>query len=328
MSLIDRIKASSWPNRIIALCLFLGVVLWLRVALLLGEAKLAAILLGVSLAWGSSCAAIVFLIGAAVLLVRRRPLPENHHRILLILHVITGSGLALTGALAFLLLPHGKETAPMLLTVGVILVVYGVWRSRQPQRTMTTILGLVLVIVATEVPREQGSYSLRWAKTSTSATWNWSGNENCNGLNANANGVRRPMKIAAYRPSYLLQPRGLRGDLGQVLAQMLGKPKRATISPALTRIRIGGRLDFGSVACYLPGYRSGSFRGDVRLNVHFSTGGGGKKAWAVNCNAHHRLSINLDIDAVGISSCQDLRRQVARAILQQIHLQARKITGR
>lgn len=316
----ERWDALDWPERLLLVVGAAGVVVWLRIVVgadAVSSWRFYPLLVGVCAGWVASVTALLALFIGTIEQKRRGrtaltgPLPAR-------LWVLVGVGLAL--AAGSLLAGGFDEEALLLGLLGAIVAGIGWWRrAHPPTRYAHAALQLAVVVLAFQVPREQGRVGLRWGDAETRSTWNWSGGTHCNGSGLDD----QPASVLADRPAWIIRAPGMSGDLGDLVAARLGRGDE--LPPHTARFDAGGRLDFAGPGCHLPGYRTGTARGSLTLSMTYLRAGGSA---ALACSGSYLLSYTVDAALTGIGSCHQLTAEVAAQIAAQLAAQARAVTGR
>jgi hypothetical protein len=298
-----------------------GIVVWLRIVLgadTVSSWRFYPLLVGVCASWVASVTALLVLVAGAVEHRRRGhtavmgPTPARLWMLVGVGLVIAMAGLLASGT--------WSEDALLLALLGAAIAGIGWWRrARPPTRFLHVAVQLGVVVLAFQVPREQGRLSLRWANSQTNAQWSWNGGSNCNGTDLGG----RPAALNADRPAWVIRASGTTGDLGEAVARRLG---RNLVDPPGTAVfNAMGQLNFAGFGCDVPGYRSGSARGSVTLSVSYNRNDG---QGTLSCGGSYLLSYTVEAQLAGIGSCRQLTDEVAAQIVAQFEAQARAVTGR
>ncbi len=320
MAARDRWDALDWPARLLLVVSVAGCVVWLRIALgadTVSSWRFYPLLVGVVAGWVASLTALFALAGGAIEQKRSGqtaitgPLPAR-------LWMLVGAGHVV--AMGALLTRSYDEEVLLLALLGAVIAGIGWWRrAPPPARLLHAAIQLAIVVLAFQVPREQGRINLRWGDAATQATWNWSGGSNCNGSGLGD----RPATMHTDRPAWIIRAPGMSGDLGDAIARRLGRDPNQP--PRTARFDAGGRHEFAGLGCHVPGYRTGSTRGNLNVSFtyHRQDGGG-----SLSCSGSYHLSYTVDAHLTGIGSCHQLIDEVAAQITAQVAAQARAVTGR
>jgi hypothetical protein len=320
----ERLRATSWAQRLVLACAAAALVLSLRLWIGSGwtDPRVYVVQLGLASAWGASAAAL--LLAGLALLERLQRRPRGLASSSLPWQVTTWAGASVALAMAVqLTLEFSEDQLVYGLLAAVITVL--AWRRRE-QRVLTLPAVLVpcaFVVLGVQAPREHGLYSLSWNRWTSDASWSWQGGQNCTGVSMG----ERPAAIAAYRPHPVVVP-AIGGSLGELVSKELGRPPfDELLRPDIVTIDVWGNLDHGDLPCYLPIVSSDTMRGTLHVDAKFVTQGRGEEIWSLQCSDSHTLSFTIDVSSTGISSCRDLGIAAARSIAEQIRGHARTLSG-
>jgi hypothetical protein len=314
------LRARSTAQLVVLASGFAGVVFFLRIVLDVDPTlEVVLLMLGLSTAWVANVAAALLLGLGAIRKVRGLPIAEEDRRLAVLLVGLLGSGWLVAGlALLFV----AVTDAPMLLVVaGLAAIVLAARRHRRPPATLlVTALLLAGVIAGFQIPREIGTYSLSWKTSEARWNWNTNGGHNCTGLDLGD----RPAAIAPYRPDYVFEPQ-LQGTLGELVGERIGQgqPPPPYVE-GRARIHVGGQLDYGGLACYLPLHKSLDVTATISTNTLFHRNFGDG---SLDCSASHQITFDVHVTATGVVACRDLATEAAQHIADQLHAHARSVCG-
>jgi len=272
MALKESLHRLPWPERLGLMSVVAGGVVWVRLIAFAEMSNLAAISLtcGLCVAWAGSTSAALLLGLTAVERLRKRPL--SILRTPMVWRSLGLVGVGLTLAASTMLLLTWDVEMLTLLGFGVLAAGVALWLRGRPSRGLLSAVGLLVgAIVLFNAPREEGQISLRWNNVEHRSSWSGGGNENCTGRDLGD----QPATIAAYRPSYVLEP-SLSGSFGQMVSDRIGRPGIGEYPPGAAVVTLHGNIEHGDPGCYAPFVKSQTFRGNIQMTVSLNLEGRGE----------------------------------------------------
>jgi hypothetical protein len=317
---IDWLRARSTAQLLVLASGLFAIVFFVRILVAADPLPTVVLLmLGLCTAWSANVAAALLLGLLAVAKLRSRPLPPELGTLAVLLVGVLGLGWLLAG-LALLVVAFAD--APMLLAIAgtAAIVLASRLRRRAPTTPLSIALLLASVIVAFQIPREIGTYSLHWKSSEAKWNWNANGGENCSGMNL---GDRRAA-IAPYLPTPVIESQ-LSGSLGELVGERFGQngPPPPFV-PNEARVHVSGNADYGGLGCYLPLHKTLDVQASLSTQTTFHPD---LPDASLSCSASHQITFDVHVTTTGIASCRDLATEAAQHIADQIHAHARAVCG-
>jgi hypothetical protein len=310
-------RRAAWPWWIVAGGALFAVVLSVDMA---AQLPLGRLTLALALLWsavGGAGAAAFVLAGTAIGRVRRRPgaiapggRAERVPRVLARWVSASLGGVWLTLATFNVEVLTQDLALPTVVFAAFAGLAWGLpaWTSRVPM------LLLAVTFLIVEVPRELGTFSVSWTRSSMDTNRDDHRNTTCNTNNwPDENSVR-----AATRSWRIV------GDLGGNVGSLVdkGNDSQERAGGELLVI-VHGDVDIGWARCGVPFYKNVSTHADLTLSYAVSDANGG----TIDCTGDGTLALDIDYAAWGSESCRDVRKAVAQELVKQLEAEARAIAA-
>jgi hypothetical protein len=227
--------------------------------------------------------------------------------------IIAGVMLAFTAMFAAVIAGDVSAELGVVAGLGTTLVIGGI-AHRAPGRPLTTVMLLIGVILAIEVPREFGWINVSWTKTSTDTKREWQGTESCNTIDWTGES-----NVAALSRSWRRT-----GALGGSIGELVGHAGAGGGGDGELVVDVTGTIEGGGPLCYLPLYKPVSFDVGLSVTLHVADHAGSGSA---TCTGSGTVRLHVEHATIGIASCQDVREHVAAHVEQQLAELARGLAG-
>lgn len=259
-------------------------------------------LIGLTVTFGMSCAALAMMIGAllAGLAGHRDPLGESRAPRALVAIAALPVGLLTTGGMIAVGMFH--VGVALVAVVAFAFVAFAVVGWSRPWPTWVALLMLAMVFLTVEVARETGHMSVRWFESrSTSRTAQELG-DSCQ-TEGNWDGPRT-FRAFAHRADVYVD---LDGNVGDLVRSPSPAPP-GDLPSRVAAIEIRGSATAPLLGCWFPLYKR------VTVNAHLDLSGrvvAEEQFGRARCTATGTLDVHLEYRAWGILSCHQLRRALA-----------------
>jgi hypothetical protein len=223
--------------------------------------------------------------------------------------IIAGAMLGFTAMFAVVIAGDVSADLGVIAGLGTTLVIGGI-AHRAPGRPVTTVLLLVGVILAIEVPREFGWINVSWTRTATDTNRNWQGTERCNSVDWTGDSNVAALSRAWRRT----------GALGGSIGELVGYAEPGTGGDGELVVEVTGTIDGGGPLCYLPLYKRAAFDVGLSVTVHVTDHAG---AGSATCTGSGTLRMQVEHATTGIASCRDVRKHLAKHVEEELAAFAR-----